>query len=134
MLAEGRRHRERTGQSLMVPRYDIVPIPQHLRGHVVAGSVEMFPAETAQSMFNFRAEDVIANIAPRPLLLLHSSDDHVTPVEQSISMFARAGQPAELHLFAETDHFMLAESNTRVRAVLTDWLGKYLPPGQDNAP
>jgi pimeloyl-ACP methyl ester carboxylesterase len=125
MLTEGRRHRERTGQSLMVPRYDIVPIPQHLRGHVVAGSVEMFPAETAQSMFDFRAEDVIGNIAPRPLLLLHSSDDHVTPVEQSISMFARAGQPAELHLFAETDHFMFAEGNTRVHAVVQNWLAQY---------
>ncbi len=34
MLAEGKRHREKTGQSLMVPRYDIVPIPQHLRGHL----------------------------------------------------------------------------------------------------
>ena len=28
MLAEGKRHREKTGQSLMVPRYDIVPIPR----------------------------------------------------------------------------------------------------------
>ena len=34
MLAEGKRHREKTGQSLMVPRYDIVPIPEHLRGHL----------------------------------------------------------------------------------------------------
>jgi len=125
MLNEGREHRAKTGKSLMVPRYDIVPIPQHLRGHVVAGSVEMFPAETAQSMFDFRAEDVIGNIAPRPLLLLHSSDDHVTPVEQSISMFARAGQPAELHLFAETDHFMFAEGNTRVHAVVQNWLAQY---------
>ena len=32
MLAEGKRHREKTGKSLMVPRYDIVPIPVHLRG------------------------------------------------------------------------------------------------------
>ena len=28
MLAEGKRHREKTGKSLMVPRYDIVPIPR----------------------------------------------------------------------------------------------------------
>ena len=34
MLAEGKRHREKTGKSLMVPRYDIVPIPEHLRGHL----------------------------------------------------------------------------------------------------
>jgi pimeloyl-ACP methyl ester carboxylesterase len=125
MLAEGKRHRERTGESLMVPRYDIVPIPEHLRTHVVPGSVQMFPAETAQSMYDFRAEDVIGNIAPRPVLLLHSSDDHVTPVEQSISMFARAGQPTELHLFADTDHFMFAEGNTRVHAVVRNWLAQY---------
>ena len=36
MLEEGKRHRERTGKSLMVPRYDIVPIPPHLRGNLAA--------------------------------------------------------------------------------------------------
>ena len=60
MLAEGKRHREKTGQSLMVPRYDIVPIPQHLRGHLAQNSILMFTAETAQSMYDFRADDVIA--------------------------------------------------------------------------
>jgi pimeloyl-ACP methyl ester carboxylesterase len=129
MLEEGRHHRERTGRSLMVPRYDIVPIPEHLRGHLNKQSVQMFPAETAQSMFDFRAEDVIGNIAPRPLLLLHSASDSVTPTEQSIEMFRRAGQPAELHLFAETDHFMFGEGNTRVHGVLEDWLSKYFPVG-----
>ncbi len=125
MLAQGRGYRERTGKPLMVPRYDIVPIPEHLRTHVVAGSVQMFPWETAQSMYDFRADDVVGKIAPRPLLLLHSSDDHVTPVEQSLGLFEHAGQPTELHLFAETDHFMFAEGNTRVRNVVTDWLANY---------
>ena len=67
MLAEGKRHREQTGKSLMVPRYDIVPIPQHLRGHLSENSVLEFPAETAQSMFDFRADDVIGKISPRPV-------------------------------------------------------------------
>jgi uncharacterized protein len=111
----------------MVPRYDIVPIPPHLRGHLAAGSIEMFPAETAQSMYDFRADDVVGKIAPRPLLLLHSSTDSVTPTEQSIEMFKRAGTPTDLHLFADTDHFMFAESNTRVRSVIYDWLEKYFP-------
>jgi dipeptidyl aminopeptidase/acylaminoacyl peptidase len=127
MLAEGKRVRETTGKSLMVPRYDIVPIPPELRGHVVEGSIQMFPAETAQSMFDFRADDVVGNIAPRPLLLLHSSVDSVTPTEQSVEMFKRAGQPTDLHLFAETDHFMFAEGNVRVHSVLNDWLAKYFP-------
>jgi pimeloyl-ACP methyl ester carboxylesterase len=127
MLADGKSHREKTGQSLMVPRYDIVPIPEHLRGHVVPGSIQEFPAETAQSMFDFRADDVVANIAPRPLLLLHSSLDSVTPTEQSIELFKRAGQPTDLHLFAETDHFMFAEENERVRTVVREWLEKFFP-------
>jgi pimeloyl-ACP methyl ester carboxylesterase len=127
MLEEGKSHRARTGQPLMVPRYDIVPIPQHLRGHLAAGSVQMFPAETARSMFDFRADDVVGGMAERPLLLLHSSVDSVTPTEQSIELFKRAGQPTDLHLFAETDHFMFAESNTRVRTVIFDWLARYFP-------
>lgn len=127
MLERGRRHREETGESLMVPRYDIVPIPEHLRKNVAPGSVEMFPAETAQSMFDFRANDVVGNIAPRPLLLLHSSNDSVTPTPQSIELFRRAGQPTDLHLFAETNHFMFAEGNTRVRAVVSDWLARFFP-------
>lgn len=127
MLEEGRRHRERTGKSLMVPRYDIVPIPEHLRKNVAANSIQEFPAETAQSMFDFRAEDVVARISPRPLLLLHSAEDSVTPTEQSIELFRHAGQPTDLHLFAETDHFMFAEENERVRTVIFDWLAKYFP-------
>jgi pimeloyl-ACP methyl ester carboxylesterase len=129
MLEEGKRHRVRTGQSLMVPRYEIVPIPQHMRGHVVPGSIQMFPAETAQSMYDFRAEEVVGKIAPRPLLLLHSASDSVTPVEQSIALFEHAGQLTELHLFADTDHFMFAESNTGVRSVVRDWLAAYFPAG-----
>ena len=127
MLEAGRRHREETGESLMVPRYDIVPIPPHLRNNLATNSVSEFPAETAQSMYDFVADDVVGNIAPRPLLLLHSSEDSVTPTEQSIEMFKRAGQPTDLHLTADTDHFMFAESNVRVHRVITYWLKTYFP-------
>lgn len=127
MLEEGKRHREQTGESLMVPRYSIVPIPAGLRTHVLEGSIHSFTAETAQSVHDFNPEDVIGQIAPRPVLLMHSASDSVTPTEQSVHMFNKANQPTELHLFAETDHFMFAEHNTRVRTVLTDWLKAYFP-------
>ena len=73
MLEEGKRQRERTGKSLMVPRYDIVPIPEKLRNRMSSGSIMEFPAETAQSMNDFRADDQVGNISPRPLLLIHST-------------------------------------------------------------
>ena len=79
MLKEGREHRARTGTSLMVPRYDIVPIPPHLRNNLASNSIHSFPAETAQSMFDFRADEVVGKIAPRPLLLLHAANDWSRP-------------------------------------------------------
>jgi uncharacterized protein len=135
MLEEGRAHRARTGQSLMVPRGDIVPIPAHVRENLdrksvqmlSANSVEMFPAETAQSMFDFRAEEVVGKIAPRPLLLIHAANDSVTPTEQSVEMFKRAGQPAELHLFSGLDHFLFNENSARVWNLLRGWLDAYFP-------
>jgi fermentation-respiration switch protein FrsA (DUF1100 family) len=127
MLKEGREHRARTGKSLMVPRYDIVPIPPHLRGNLAGNAIESFPAETAQSMFEFRADDVVGRIAPRPLLLLHAANDSVTPTEQSIELFKRAGEPTELHLISDADHFMFGEGNTRVWDLIRGWLGEYLP-------
>jgi pimeloyl-ACP methyl ester carboxylesterase len=127
MLADGRAHRASTGKSLMVPRYEIVPIPERLRNNLAANSIHMFPAETAQSMFDFRANDVVGKIAPRPLLLIHAANDSVTPTEQSVELFKHASQPAELHLFSDADHFLFGENNTRVWGVLRDWLQKYFP-------
>lgn len=127
MLAKGRAHREKTGTSLMVPRGEIVPLPPGLKRQLVPGSLQEFTAETAQSMFDFRAEDVVHQMSPRPLMLLHSSVDSVTPTEQSLALFAKAKMPTDLHLFGDTDHFMLAEGNQRVWNVVRDWLYKYLP-------
>jgi pimeloyl-ACP methyl ester carboxylesterase len=120
MLREGREHRAKTGKSLMVPRYDIVPIPPHLRNNLASNSISSFPAETAQSMFDFRADDVVGRIAPRPLLLLHAANDSVTPTEL-------AGQPSELHLISDADHFMFAEGNARIWDLLRGWLADYFP-------
>lgn len=127
MLALGRGYRAKNGKPLMVPRYDIVPIPPHLRTNLAKDSIHEFTSETAQSMYDFRADDVVGKIAPRPLLLLHSSNDSVTPTEQSIEMFKRAGHPSELHLIADVDHFMFAEGNKRVWDLVRNWLNDYFP-------
>ncbi len=126
MLEDGRRARAQ-GRSIKVSRYDIVPIPPHLRGNLAPNSIMEFPFDTVDSMFDFRANEVVGKIAPRPLLLLHSSNDSVTPTEQSVGLFQHARQPADLHLFAETDHFMFSDDNPRVVAVIRAWLDKYFP-------
>jgi dipeptidyl aminopeptidase/acylaminoacyl peptidase len=126
MMSEGRR-RLALGESMMVPRYDIVPIQPGLRNQLAPGSITEFPYEVVESMYNFRANDVVGRIAPRPLLLLHPSNDTVTPTEQSVDLFAHAGQPTDLHLFANTDHFLLGEGNAMVTDLVAAWLRKHLP-------
>ena len=128
-LTEGIRHREQTGKSLMLPRYDIVPVPPRLREYISKdpkSSME-FPAETPLSMFLFQPEEMIGRISPRPVLLLHGAGDSVTPASESIELFRRARPPAELHLIEGADHFMFAEDNPRVVNLVRGWVERFFP-------
>jgi pimeloyl-ACP methyl ester carboxylesterase len=122
MLEEGKRK-----PGMKVHRFDIVPIPPRLRGGLPPTALMEFHVETAQSIFDFRPDDVVGKIAPRPLLLMHAAADSVTPTDESIEMFRRANPPVELHLFHGVDHFLLAEGNPRVTETLRGWLAAYFP-------
>jgi uncharacterized protein len=126
MLEEGGRRAAR-GERMMVPRFDIVPIPEHLRHNMALGSILEFPWEVARSMYDFRADDVVGQIAPRPLLLIHPAKDSVTPTRESVELFLRAGMPAELHLFVDLDHFLRADADSRVTQLLDGWLASNFP-------
>jgi alpha-beta hydrolase superfamily lysophospholipase len=126
MMEEGRRRKSR-GEQMMVPRYDIVPIRPELRHNLAPGSILEFPFDVVESMYAFRANEVVGRIAPRPLLLLHPAADTVTPTEQSIDLFAHAGQPTDLHLVAGVDHFLFAENNAIVVNLVRDWLALHFP-------
>jgi alpha-beta hydrolase superfamily lysophospholipase len=126
MMEEGRRRKAR-GERMMVPRFDIVPIRPELRGNLASGSILEFPFEVVESMYAFTANEVVGRIAPRPLLLLHPSNDTVTPTEQSIDLLLHAGQPTDLHLFADVDHFLFSDANPMVQTVVREWLQRYFP-------
>jgi len=130
MLERGRRERESAGRSIMVPRYDIVPIPPGLRANLSKGSIMEFPFEVVESMLGFKGNEVVGRIAPRPLLLLHAASDSVTPTEQSIDLFLHAGQPTDLYLVSGVDHFILAEDNAQVIGLVRGWLEKNFPAGK----
>jgi dipeptidyl aminopeptidase/acylaminoacyl peptidase len=126
LMEEGRR-RKAKGEQMMVPRFEIVPIPPALRASLPPGNIMEFPFDVVESMYTFRANDVVDRIAPRPLMLLHSSNDSVTPTEQSIDLFALAGQPTDLHLVAGIDHFGFEEHNPQLSSLVKNWLDKHLP-------
>ncbi len=126
MIVEGR-EKIAKGETMMVPRYDIVPIPEHLRANIDQLSLMEFHVETAISIYDFRPEEMVGRIAPRPLLLFHPTDDSVTPASETVELFKRAGRPTDCHFLAEVDHFVFSEEDPRVTDMIDDWLGKYFP-------
>ena len=126
MIEEGRK-KVAAGETMMVPRFDIVPIPERLRGNLDITSLMEFHVETAIGIFDFRPEDMVGKISPRPLLLLHPTNDSVTPVSETLELFRRAGTNTDVHLLADVDHFLFSEDNIRVTHVIADWLDKFFP-------
>ena len=128
ILEQGRKHKAETGESMWVSRFDVVPIPEELRTNLSPNAQFEVPVETAISMYNFRAEDVVADIAPRPLLLFHTAGDVITPTEQSIRLFGRAGENAELIIPTGVSHFPLSDEDApHTRALIKAWLVKFFP-------
>jgi pimeloyl-ACP methyl ester carboxylesterase len=127
MMRDGSR-RQTQGETVMVPRFNIVPMPKALRENIPTDSSIMeFPFDVVESVFNFRPIDVIERIAPRPLLLMHAASDSVTPTEGSIEMFRHARQPADLYLMSGVDHFGVEVPNEQLTAFLKTWLDKHFP-------
>jgi alpha/beta superfamily hydrolase len=128
LLEQGRAHKKATGESMWISRFDAVPIPEALRKNLSPKAIMEIPVETAWSMMYFRADDVVANIAPRPLLLFHTAHDTITPTIESVRMFEKAGQPTELILIDTTAHFPLAPNDApRTKAIMKGWLDKFFP-------
>jgi pimeloyl-ACP methyl ester carboxylesterase len=128
MMEDAQRHRERTGESKMVHRFDIFEMPKELQVNLTSNnSLMQFTAETAIGFFMFRPEEVIERISPRPILILHSAIDRVTNFEEAFSMVRKAKPPIELHLMHGTNHFMFVDPDPRIGFILHDWLNRFFP-------
>ena len=128
LMADGIRHRETTGTSMMVHRFDIFEMPKELQKNLTSNnSLMQFTAETAVGFFMFRPEELIAKVAPRPILILHSARDRVCNFEEAFSLMRRALPPVELHLIDGVDHFMFVDPDPRVGVILRNWLERFFP-------
>jgi fermentation-respiration switch protein FrsA (DUF1100 family) len=51
--------------------------------------------ETGTNLFTLAPVDVIGQLAPRPILIVHGEDDRLIPIEQGRMLYAAAGEPKE---------------------------------------
>jgi uncharacterized protein len=71
------------------------------------------------------AEASVGQIAPRPLLVLHGTDDTVVPVDDARALIEAAGPSAELRLVHAAGHEL--RHDPRAVAALLGWLDRQLP-------
>ncbi|MGZ5853835.1 MAG: alpha/beta hydrolase [Xanthobacteraceae bacterium] len=126
LVARGRA-RSLSEPPVMAHRFDIIPVPERLRGNIAPPSIMEFPADTAIGTLEFNPGDVAARIAPRPLLIMHSAQDEVIAADGSFDLFRCAGYHGDLHIIGGVDHFMFGEDDRRVGDIIANWLRKYFP-------
>jgi alpha-beta hydrolase superfamily lysophospholipase len=110
-LAADRLRRVRSGESTRVHPLEIVtPDPEsesffeRIYGEFPQMRCEL-GLETADALIEFRPEDQIGRLAPRPVLLVHGAADRLVPVDESRSLFERAGSPRRLEVLPGVGHF-----------------------------
>jgi uncharacterized protein len=128
-LSEGKRLRETSGETLFVKRWDIVPIPENIRHLLPPDSIMEFPFDTPQSIYDFRPEDVVARIRPRPFLVMHGADDSVTSMTEALRISEASQGWAELAIL-RGEHFPFARRDDLWDTLMEKWLARNLPIAQ----
>lgn len=84
---------------------------------------EAFPPSVPEWFEGFREVSpvrYVAQIAPRPLLLVHGSQDDIVPVTHAHEVYTRAGEPKQLVIVDGAGHRL--RQDDRAMAVAIDWL------------
>jgi fermentation-respiration switch protein FrsA (DUF1100 family) len=82
-----------------------------------------FPPSTKDWLDSFRRVrpiDYVAQISPRPLLLVHGSQDEVVAVSHGRKIYAQAGEPKELVIIEGAGHRL--RQNEQAMVVVINWL------------
>lgn len=136
-----RRKRVGRGRSQVVHPFDIVRLDLDEKTNQYVGE-ELYrfagfgsgvTLESADYLLRFRPELVVGRIAPRPLLLIHGSNNRLHSANESRELHRRAGDPKELILLEDSGHteWMFDEHPTfqRVATLIATFLDSWLRPG-----
>jgi len=100
--------------------------PQSLIDHfreIGAIRDDNFPASPREWLNGFelvKPVDYIAQISPRPLLLVHGNQDETVDISHARRLYAKAGQPKQLAIVEGAGHRL--RHSEEAMAVVIDWL------------
>lgn len=109
-LAEDRRERVLSGRVHYVQARDIVPEPESTT-KLFAQILHQYPQwsreitlASGEALLDYKPESVVQHITPRAILWLHGDADDRVSMEESVSMYSKAGQPKKLIILPGLGH------------------------------
>ena len=92
-------------------------------------AINTLPLEYIDETLQFHPEWVVDKIAPRPILFITTSDDRLVPPEESVALYAKAGEPKSLIVLKGFGHYeVYAEpAFSQVMTPTVAWFERHLP-------
>ncbi len=132
-LAADRKNRVLEGKGEMVNPHEelMVATPERanagVKKDVDTRIPSLVPLRSAEAIIEFRPEDYVAAISPRAAMFIATERDAVTPEDQMIRLYEKAGEPKKLILQKETSHYKAySQYFDQVTPQIIDWFNRYL--------
>ncbi|MBI2358969.1 MAG: alpha/beta hydrolase [Deltaproteobacteria bacterium] len=132
-LEEDRKKRVLTGAGEIVSAREeiMVQTPERktttVKKEVEAKIPQQMPLQCAEAIMEYCPEETVHKISPRASLFIAVEYDAVTPEEQSVRLYEKAGEPKKLIMLRETTHYGVYSTYFKeVSAAVVDWYDRYL--------
>ena len=138
LLERARRDRVKRaleGKSEFVNREEIL-LPDRQSAELAAvarrnnpAAVNTIPLEYVDDTLEFNPEWIVDKIAPRPVLFITTDNARLVPPDESIQLYARAGEPKKLVVLKGYGHYevYLQPAFREVAQATVAWFQQYLP-------
>ena len=133
-LAEDRRERVLNGHLQYVHAKDIVPEPESTT-KLFEQILHQYPQwsreitlASGEALIAYRPESVVAQIAPRAIMWLHGDADERVSMEESMSMYKKAGDPKKLVILPGLGHSDIIAGPGLEQSLphIKEWFATYL--------
>lgn len=133
-LAEDRRERVLTGRLQYVQAKDIVPEPESTTKlfdeilHQYPQWSREITLASGEALIAYRPESVVHQVSPRAILWLHGDADERVSMEESISMYKKAGEPKKLVILPGLGHSDIIAGPGLEQSMphIKEWFASYL--------
>ena len=140
-IVEERQRRVLTGESTYVSAFDFLAFGEKERAEWEELQSE-FPTthppitiETAEKYLEYKPEQVVAQIAPRPVFFVTAATSIIVPPDESIHLYEAAKEPKKLWVIPPTGasfryatHLKGHGYSEHLATAFIDWFNEWIPP------